>query len=120
MARTTILETTWATMMGLKDFEANFTAGDLGVISDAARNCSLAAGSASVYADLIHMLNSKMTDASWQLFYNDFKNIMKRIRSRGMTHEELVDAIFNVVFIRACRDSTVLKESVQAEMRLPK
>ena len=104
----------------LEGFAEALTQHDLRHIMDAARDCSLDAGVASMYADLIDLLNIKISDATWQLFFNRYVAIMRRIKQRGMSAEEQLQAFFDVRFIMALQSSTALKDSVKRDMEQPR
>ena len=69
---------------------------------------------------MMDLLSLKMTDAAWQIFFNRYIAIMHRINQRGMSAEELLQALFDVVFVMKLQKSTQLRESIQTEMRKPK
>ena len=69
-------------------------------------------GAHSLYLDLTKLFECKMKDGQWVLYFKEFRSARGRIKNRPESAEEILEAIFDTIFVKGVIDQPKLKDQI--------
>jgi hypothetical protein len=86
----------------------------------AVRKIATGHGAHSLYLDLTRLFETKMVDGGWVTFFREFRNNRGKIKNRVEPPEEILEAIYDTIFIMGVLDQPKLEKQVSEVLALTK
>ena len=77
-------------------------------------------GAHSLYLDLTRLFDCKMKDGQWVPYFKEFRSARSRIKSRTESEAEILEAIYDTIFVMGVINQPILKDQIAKILSMTK